>query len=109
LDLNIGSPWFYLKTNLEILQGTLETALPYSDQLTNLDIYTRFAEFNGKDVAWHRPTQTWKYRNNRTVHFNQTPTKGTNSALNLEKEESGSETQDSESGKETAQVKELLK
>jgi len=47
-----------------------------------------FAKYNGKNVTWYQPTQTWKYRNNRAVHFNQTPTKGTNSALNSEEETS---------------------
>jgi len=54
--------------------------------------------------------KTWKYHNNRTVHFNETPTKGTNSALNSEEEgESESKEEDSEPDKDTAQVKDLLR
>ena len=53
--------------------------------------------------------QTWKYCNNRTVHFNQTPTEGTNSTLNSEEEESGSEEENSEPDKDTAQVEDLLR
>jgi len=92
---------------------TLESALPYFDQLADLNIYSRLATYNRKSVAWHWPTQTWKYRNNRTVHFNQTPTEGTNSTLNSKEEASeassnkGSEKSDPD--KDTAQVKDLLK
>jgi len=112
-NINPNSPWIYLQTNLEVPKETLEATLPYFDQLVDLDIYNRLAIYNGKVVAWHRPTQTWKYRNNRTVHFNQTPTKGTNSALNSEEEASeassneGSEKSDPD--EDTAQVKDLLR
>ena len=112
-NIDPDGPWVYLQTNLTVPHETLEGALPYFDQLTNLDVYTRLATYNVKSVAWHRPTQTWKYRNNRTVHFNQTPTKGTNSTLNSEEE--ASETSSNESSEksdpdaDTAQVEDLLK
>jgi len=112
-NVNPDGPWIYLQTNLAVPHETLESALPYFDQLADLDIYSGLATYNGKSVAWHRPTQTWKYRNNRTVHFNQTPTEGTNSALNSEEEASeassneGSEKSDPD--KDTAQVEDLLK
>jgi len=110
-NVDPDSPWVYQQTNLTVPHKTLESALPYFDQLANLDVYTRLATYNKKSVAWHRPTQTWKYRNNRTVHFNQTPTEGTNSALNSEEEASGtSSNEDSEKLEEdTAQVEDLLK
>jgi len=112
-NVDPDGPWTYLQTNLAVPQGTLETALPYCNQLTELDIYNRVALYNGKVITWHRPTQVWKYRNNRTVHFNQTPTKGTNSALNSEEEASeassseGSEKLDPD--EDTAQVEDLLR
>jgi len=107
-NVNPDSPWIYLRTSLEVPQETLEAALPYSDQLTDLDIYTGIALYNYKVIAWHHPTQTWKYHNHRTVHFNQTPTEGTNSALNSEEETSeGSEKLDPD--KDTAQVEDLLR
>jgi len=52
-NVNPNSPWIYLQTNLAVPQETLEAALPYYDQLTDLDIYTRLANHNGKIVAWH--------------------------------------------------------
>jgi len=112
-NINPDGPWIYLQTNLAVPQGTLEAALPYYDQLTELDIYNGVALYNRKVVAWHQPTQTWKYCNNRTVHFNQTPTKGTNSTLNSEEEASeassseGSEKLDPD--EDTAQVEDLLR
>jgi len=112
-NINSNSPWIYLQTNLEVSQETLEATLPYSDQLVDLDIYSGLATYNGKSVTWHRPTQTWKYRNNRTVHFNQTPTEGTNSALNSEEEasedSSNEGSKESDPDKDTAQVKVLLR
>jgi len=106
-NVDTDGPWVYLKTNIIVPHETLTSALPYSDQITDLDIYTGLATYNGKSVAWHRTTQTWKYRNNRTVHFNQTPTEGTNSALNSEEETKSSE--ESEPDEDTAQVEKLLR
>jgi len=112
-NINPNSPWIYLQTNLAVPHETLEATLPYFDQLSDLDVYTRLVTYNGKVVAWHRPTRIWKYHNNRTVHFNQTPTKGTNSTLDSEEEASeassnkGSEKSDPD--KDTAQVEDLLR
>jgi len=109
-NVNPNGPWIYLQTNLAVPQETLEAALPYYNQLTDLDIYTRLANHNGKIIAWHQPTQTWKYHNNRTVHFNQTPTEGTNSALNSKEETSeASSNEKSDPDEDTAQVKNLLR
>jgi len=107
-NVDPDGPWIYLRNNLEVPHETLKAALPYSDQLTDLDIYTGLALYNYKVVAWHRPTQTWKYRNHRTVHFNQTPTEGTNSALNSEGEAS-EVSEKSDPDEDTAQVEDLLR
>jgi len=111
-NVNPDSPWIYLQTNLEVPQETLEVALPYVDQLVDLDIYNGLAIHNGKVIAWHQTTQTWKYRNNRTVYFNQTPTEGTNSTLNSEEEASEASSNEgskkSDLDKDTAQVEDLL-
>jgi len=52
-NVNPDGPWIYLRTNLEVPQETLEAALPYYNQLTDLDIYTGVALYNGKVVAWY--------------------------------------------------------
>jgi len=112
-NVDPNGPWVYLQTNLTVPHEALEAALPYFDQLADLNIYSRLATYNGKSIAWHRPTQTWKYRNNRTVHFNQTPTEGTNSALNSEEEasetSSNEDSEKSDPDKDTAQVEDLLR
>jgi len=109
-NVDPDGPWIYLQTNLAVPHKTLEATLPYFDQLSDLDIYTGLVTYNGKVVAWHQPTQIWKYHNNRTVHFNQTPTKGTNSALNSEEEVSeASSNESSEKDEDTAQVEDLLR
>jgi len=109
-NVDPNGPWIYLQTNLAVPHKTLEATLPYFDQLSDLDLYTRLATYNRKVVAWHQPTWSWKYRNNRTVHFNQTPTKGTNITLNSEEEASeASSNESSEKDEDTAQVKDLLR
>jgi len=113
LKINQRSCNIYLQTNLAIPHETLEAALPYFNQLSDLNIYTGLATYNGKVVTWHRPTQSWKYRNHRTVHFNQTPTEGTNSTLNSEEEaseaSSNESSEKSDPDEDTAQVESLLR
>ena len=52
-NVDPDSPWVYLRTNLEVPQETLETTLPYFDQLVDVNIYSRPTTYNGKSVAWH--------------------------------------------------------
>jgi len=52
-NINSNNPWIYLQTNLAVPQETLEAALPFSNQLTDLDVYTGFAKYNSKNIAWH--------------------------------------------------------
>ena len=52
-NINPDGPWIYLQTNLEVPQETLEVALPYFDQLVDLNIYNRLAIYNGKVITWH--------------------------------------------------------
>jgi len=60
------------------------------------------AKYNDKDIRWSPDLQQWKYHNYRTVHFNKTPTEGTNSALD-------SESKKLEQDEDTAQVEDLLR
>jgi len=93
--------WIDYQTNKEIPLETLTDLVPYVHQVTNFGLYTRRAKFNNKDVIW-TPIYQWKYHNNRTVHFNETPTEGTNSELS-----EGTNKLDLD--KDTAQVKDLLR
>jgi len=79
--------WTDYQTNKEITLETLTNLVLYFHQVTDFDLYIGKAKFNNKDVIW-TPIHQWKYRNNRTVHFNETPTEGTNSKLSKSSSES---------------------
>jgi len=102
-NVNPETPWIDYKSNNTVEQEKLLELVPYFDQVTNFDLYTGTAEYQNKKVTWD-PAYQWRYRNNRTVHFNKTPTEGTNSELSSNK---GSSELDPD--EDTAQVKELLK
>jgi len=95
--------WTDYQTNKEIALETLTNLVLYFHQVTNFDLYTGKAKFNNKDVTW-TPIHQWKYCNNRTVHFNETPTKGTNSELS-----SNESSNKSNPDKDIAQVEDLLR
>jgi len=92
--------WTDYDSNKEISPKTLTDLIPYFHQVTDFNLYTGKAKFNNKDVIW-TPIHQWKYRNNRTVHFNKTPTEGTNSKLSSDKKLNPDE--------DTAQVEDLLR
>jgi len=95
--------WTNYETNKGISLETLTDLVPYLHQVTNFDLYTGRAKYNNKDIIW-TPIHQWKYRNNRTVHFNQTPTEGTNSELS-----SNEASNKLNPDKDTAQVEDLLR
>jgi len=95
--------WTDYDTSKDIPLETLTDLVPYFHQVTDFNLYTEKAKFNNKDIIW-TPIHQWKYRNNRTVHFNETLTEGTNSEL------SSNETSNKSSPDEdTAQVEDLLR
>jgi len=93
--------WTNYQTSKEVPLETLTNLIPYFHQVTDFDLYMGKAKFNNKDVIW-TPIHQWKYHNNRTVHFNETLTKGTNSELSKSSNELNPD-------KDTAQVKDLLR
>jgi len=95
--------WTDFDTSKDVPLETLLDLVPYLDQVTNFNLYTGKAKYNNKDVIW-TPIHQWKYRNNRTVHFNETPTKGTNSELSSDKD-----SKKSDPDEDTAQVEDLLR
>jgi len=95
--------WTDYQTNKEITLETLTDLVLYFHQVTDFDLYMGKAKFNNKDIIW-TPIHQWKYHNNRTVHFNETLTEGTNSELSANE---GSNK--SNPDKDTAQVKDLLR
>jgi len=95
--------WTDYNSNKEISLETLTNLVPYFHQVTDFDLYMGKVKYNNKDVIW-TPIHQWKYRNYRTVHFNETPTEGTNSKLSS-KEGSNKLNLD----EDTAQVEDLLR
>jgi len=93
--------WTNYSTNKEITLETLTDLVLYFHQVTDFDLYIGKAKFNNKDVIW-TPIHRWKYCNNRTVYFNETPTEGTNSELSEGSNESNPD-------EDTAQVEDLLR
>ena len=95
--------WTDYDSSQDIPLETLTNLVPYFHQVTNFNLYTEEAKFNNKNIIW-TPIHQWKYHNNRTVHFNETLTEGTNSEL------SSDETSNkSNPDKDTAQVEDLLR
>jgi len=92
-----------LRLKQRIPLETLTNLVPYLEQVTDFDLYIGRAKYNNKDVIW-TPIHQWKYRNNRTVHFNETLTEGTNSELSSDKASNKSNLDE-----DTAQVKDLLR
>jgi len=95
--------WTDYNSNKDVSLETLTNSIPYFHQVTDFDLYMGTAKFNNKDITW-TPIHQWKYRNNRTVYFNETLTKRTNSELSSDE---GSNK--SNPDKDTAQVKDLLR
>jgi len=95
--------WTNYDTSKDIPLETLTDLVPYFHQVTDFNLYMGRAKYNNKDVIW-TPIHQWKYRNNRTVHFNKTLTKGTNSELSSDKD-----SEKSNPDEDTAQVEDLLR
>jgi len=95
--------WTNYNTSKDISLETLTDLVPYFHQVTDFDLYTGRVKYNNKDVIW-TPIHQWKYRNNRTVHFNETPTEGTNSEHSSDEASNKSNLDE-----DTAQVEDLLR
>ena len=89
-NVNPDGPWVDFHSNEPVSREAIQELIPHINEVVDFDIYTGVAKYNNKEICWSPNTQLWKYRNYRTVHFNETPIEGTNSALNLDQEE-GSE------------------
>jgi len=106
-NVNPKAPWIYLKNNEPVEKDTLCQVIPHFEEVKDFDLYTREAKLNGKDICWNTSLQLWKYRNHRTVHFNETPTEGTNSELDSNSKTSSDN--DSDKDDDTTQVKSILR
>jgi hypothetical protein len=92
--------WNYVSTEDKVTKDEIVNWFPNTKQIEDLNFFTGTARFNDKSIYLSLSTHTWKYLNNRTVHFN-----GSQAS-----EEDHSETEDeSNSEDDTARVNELLR
>jgi len=101
--------WIYLQDNQVVKEDTLWEVIPHIEKVENFNLYTGEAQLNGKDIHWNPTLQLWKYCNYRTVHFNKTPTEGTNLELKSNKELNDNLSNKSDQDEDTAQVKNILR
>jgi len=95
--------WTNYDTSKDISLETLTDLIPNFHQVTEFNLYMGRAKYNNKDVIW-TPIHQWKYCNNRTVHFNETLTEGTNFEPSSDKD-----SEKSNLDEDTAQVEDLLR
>jgi hypothetical protein len=92
--------WQYASSEEKVTKDEIVNWFPNHEQIKDLNFFTGTAKFKEKSIYLSLPTHTWKYLNNRTVHFNDSQTS----------EEEHPETSESESNSEgdTAKVNKLL-
>ena len=78
-NVDPNRPWIDFHNNEVVSREAILELIPNINEVTDFDIYTGTATYKNKNICWNPALQNWKYRNNRTVHFNETPTEGTNS------------------------------
>jgi hypothetical protein len=91
--------WNYVSTGDKVTKDEIVNWFPNTEQIEDLNFFTGTAKFEDKSIYLSLLTHTWKYLNNRTVHFNGSQTS----------EENNPETEsESNSDDDTARVNELL-
>jgi len=80
-------PWIDFHLNKPITKEEILELIPYINEVTDFNIYTGEAKYNNKDIRWSTDLQLWKYHNYRTVHFNETPTEGTEPSSKADSDE----------------------
>jgi hypothetical protein len=93
--------WTYISTGDKVAKDDIVGWFPQNEQIENLNFFTGTAKFDDKSIYLSLSTHTWKYLNNRMVHFNGSQT---SEEENPETSESGSNSED-----DTAKVNELLR
>ena len=106
--------WKYISTNEDVNISEIVGWFPYYQQLEDINPFTGIARFNGKNVYYNTLSETWKYLNNHTVHFNRSEASESNQEDSEDEEEEDNEDEEednkdpSEPGSDTAKVNELL-
>ena len=105
--------WRYVSTNKDVDISEIVGWFPYYQQLKDLNPFTGVACFDGKNIYYNALSETWKYLNNHTVHFNGLEASESNKEESEEEEEDRSKGEEdnqdpSEPGSDTAKVNKLL-
>ena len=103
--------WRYVSTNEDVDVSEIVSWFPYYQQLEDINPFTGVAYFNGKRVYYSALSETWKYLNNHTVHFNGSEASESGKEASEEENESEEEEDNqnpSEPGSDTAKVDKLL-
>jgi hypothetical protein len=62
--------WTYMSTGDKVTKDDIVGWFPQNEQVEDLNFFTGTAKFDDKSIYLSLSTHTWKYLNNRTVHFN---------------------------------------
>jgi hypothetical protein len=62
--------WQYLSSGEKVTKDDIINWFPNHKQIEDLNFFTGTAKFENKSIYLSLSTHTWKYLNNRTVHFN---------------------------------------
>jgi hypothetical protein len=93
--------WIYVSTEEKVTKNDIIRWFPQNEQIQDLNFFTGTAKFNDKAIYLSPSTHTWKYFNNRMVHFNGSQV---SEEENPDTSESGSNSEN-----DTTKVNELLR
>jgi len=65
----LGDTWKFTTNNEELSTRKFRFLVFHLDEVNDFDFIQRTATFHGKDIKWDTQDSTWKYLNNRKVHF----------------------------------------
>ena len=106
--------WKYISTNKDVDISEIVSWFPYYQQLENINPFTGTAYFDRKNVYYNVLSETWRYLNNHTVHFNGSEASKSNKEDSEEGDEEDDESEEednknpSEPRSDTAKVNKLL-
>jgi hypothetical protein len=92
--------WQYTSTGDKVTKDEIVNWFPNHEQVKDLNFFTGTAKYKDKSIYLSLPTHTWKYLNNRTVHFN---------GSQASEEEDPETSEESNSKSDTTKVNELLR
>jgi len=65
----VGTTWKFTSNNEELSNRKFRFLVFHLDEVNNFDFIQHTATFHGKQIKWDTQDSTWKYLNNRKVHF----------------------------------------